>query len=300
MAPRSPNAHGASSAAWLRAGAPAATVRVMNDHEDDETYALLERAEEALDQGDIEHALDLLEEPAREPDAHPDVRAMFGLALYYGGAYEDAYDLLREAVADEPDDVECRGALGVCHFHRLELVTAEKELRRALLSEPEWAEAHSWLARVLEFRGRYPEAMIEFQRAAALDREHYPVPARLAEDELDRVVNEAIEALPARIKGTLDDVAILVEEYPAEAVLRETDPPFPPDLLGLFTGTSLAQRSTLQSGSPANTIHIFKRNLELFGGSREEVVDELRITLLHEIGHFLGMDEEELEALGLE
>ncbi|MGH7726459.1 MAG: metallopeptidase family protein [Candidatus Eiseniibacteriota bacterium] len=272
----------------------------MNDHEDDETYALLERAEEALDQGDIDRALDLLEEPAQLPDAHPDVRAMFGLALYYSGDYEEAYELVLDAVAQDPEDVEARGALGVCHFYRLEMVTAEKELRRALLSEPEWSEAHWWLGRVLEFRGRYPEAMIEFQRASALDREHYPVPMRLSDDELDKVANEAIEGLPPRIKSTLDEVAILVEEYPTEELLRESEPALPPDLLGLFTGTALVDRSTLQSGAPANTIHIFKRNLELFGGTREEVVDELRITLLHEIGHWLGMNEEELEALGLE
>jgi predicted Zn-dependent protease with MMP-like domain len=45
---------------------------------------------------------------------------------------------------------------------------------------------------------------------------------------------------------------------------------------------------------------VFRRNIEHFGGGRDEVVDELRVTLLHEIGHALGMDEEELHALGLE
>jgi predicted Zn-dependent protease with MMP-like domain len=262
--------------------------------------ALLLQAEEALDEGDVDRALELLEEPAQSDDADPEVRAMFGLALYYGGEYEDAYEWLLEAVASDPEDIESRGALGVCHFYRLESVTAEKELRRALLSEPDWAEAHYWLGRVLEWRGRYPEAMVSFQKAWSLDREQYAVPERLDEDELDAVVHDAIEPLPPRIKRALDDVAILVEEYPSEELLKESDPPLPPDLLGLFSGTSHADRVTTASGVAPGTIHVFRRNIEHFGGERDEVVDELRVTLLHEIGHALGMDEEELHKLGLE
>lgn len=271
-----------------------------HDPDDDVIDQLLLDAEEALDRGDVERALELLEQPAQADDADPAVRAMFGLALYYGGEYEDAYEWLVDAVADDPEDVEVRGALGVCHFYRLESVTAEKELRRALLSEPDWAEAHYWLGRVLEWRGRYPEAMVSFQKAAALDKDAYEVPQRLPEDDLDAVVHDAIEPLPPRIKRALDDVAILVEEYPTEELLRESDPPLPPDLLGLFSGTAHADRSSGSSGATPGTIHVFRRNIEHFGSERDEVVDELRITLLHEIGHALGMDEDELHALGLE
>lgn len=268
--------------------------------DDDAVDELLQEAEEALDRGDVEAALDLLEEPAQMEGADPAVRALFGLALYYAAEYEDAYEWLVEAVEEDAEDVEARGALGVCHFYRLESVTAEKELRRALLSEPDWAEAHYWLGRVLEWRGRYPEAMVSFQKAASLDKESYDVPQRLGEEDLDAVVHDAIEPLPPRIKKALDDVAILVEEYPSEELLRESDPPLPPDLLGVFSGPSNAERTTGSSGMPAGTIHVFRRNIEHFGSERDEVVDELRITLLHEIGHALGMDEDELHALGLE
>jgi predicted Zn-dependent protease with MMP-like domain len=68
----------------------------------------------------------------------------------------------------------------------------------------------------------------------------------------------------------------------------------------VFTGVPRGEHGSSASGSVPNTIHIFRRNVEHFVGEREEVVDELRVTLLHEIGHYLGMDEEELEALGLE
>ncbi len=272
----------------------------MSPHDEEAVEALLDRAEEMLDRGDIDQAIDMLEDPAQAPDAHPEVRAMFGLALYYGGEYEDAFDWLVEAVAEDPDDVEARGALGVCHFFRLELVTAEKELRRALLSERDWAEAHYWLARVLEFRGRYPEAQLEFQRAAQLDSELYTVPVRLSDDELDTLVHEAMDALPPSIRKAIDEVAILVEEYPTEEMLKDGDPPFPPDLLGLSVGPSVADRQAPTSFPSASTIHLFRRNIEHYSGERAEVVEELRVTLLHEIGHALGMDEDDLRALELE
>ena len=272
----------------------------MSHSGEDALEELLGEAESALDRGDFEAALDLLDEAAHDEDGHPEARALYGLTLYYKGAYDDAFEYLEEALAEDPEDVEARGALGVCHFFRLEVVTAEKELRRALLSEPDWAEAHYWLGRVLEWRGRMPEAELEFESANRLDPDDYPSPHRLADEDLDRVMKDAIATLPPRIRKAIDEVAILVEEYPDEHLLKEADPPFPPDLLGLFTGTSLAERSTLSSGAAPNTIHVFKRNIELYGGNREEVVAELRVTLLHEIGHYLGLDEEELEALGLE
>jgi predicted Zn-dependent protease with MMP-like domain len=273
----------------------------MSEHEDtEELDELLEQAEAALDAGEIDKALDLLEPHAQDDDAHPELRAMYGLALFYGGEYDEAFDYLIEAVDHDPDDAECRGALGVCHFFRLEFGTAEKELRRAILTEEDWAEAHYWLGRVLEFQGRYPQAMVSFQKAQTLDRDHYQAPRRIREEDLDSVMQDAIAGLPPRIKKAVDDIAVLVEEYPTEDLLRESDPPFTPDILGLFTGTSKLDQSVLSSGTQPATIHIFRRNIEHFVGEREEMVDELRVTLLHEIGHALGMDEEEVEALGLE
>lgn len=274
----------------------------MTSYDDDseELDTLLEEAESALDAGEVERALGLLEPHAQDSESHPEVRSMYGLALYYGGEYDEAFDYLVEAVDHDPDDAECRGALGVCYFFRLELETAEKELRRAILTEEDWAEAHYWLGRVLEFLGRYPQAMVSFQKAQGLDRENYPVPRRIRDEDLDSVMQDAIAGLPPRIKTAVEDVAVIVEEYPTEELLTDVEPAFPPDILGLFTGVSRLDSGTVVSGATPNTIHIFRRNIEHFVGEREEMVDELRVTLLHEIGHYLGMDEEELETLGLE
>jgi len=82
-----------------------------DDDDDADLDALLDEAETALNDGEVERALELLDGPAHEADADPEVRSMFGLALHYGGEYDDAFEYLQEAVAHDPDDVECRGAL---------------------------------------------------------------------------------------------------------------------------------------------------------------------------------------------
>jgi len=100
----------------------------------------------------------------------------------------------------------------------------------------------------------------------------------------------------------LANVAVILEDVPNEAVLLGYDPPASPlDLLGYFSGTSLMERSTENpwSSLPA-VIVIFRRNLERHAGSREALVEQLRITLFHEIGHFLGLDEDDLALRGLE
>jgi predicted Zn-dependent protease with MMP-like domain len=72
----------------------------------------------------------------------------------------------------------------------------------------------------------------------------------------------------------------------------------PPDLLGLFTGAPIAERGLVTGELPA-TIFLFQRNLERVSRNRDELLDEIRTTLYHELGHALGFDEEGVDELGL-
>ena len=95
-------------------------------------------------------------------------------------------------------------------------------------------------------------------------------------------------------------VVFVVEEVPSEDLCQEFDPPaLPGEILGYFTGNTLIERSTEGVALPA-TIVLFRRNLERIAQDREHVVEEVRITVLHEIGHFLGLDEDDLEERGLD
>src|SRR5262249_49375759 len=111
-------------------------------------------------------------------------------------------------------------------------------------------------------------------------------------------LGEAIRSLPPRVARALEEVTIAVDSYPDEAFLQGEDD-VGPDLLGLFTGTALPERHHLDSGRLPDVIHLFKRNLEVTAVDRDELVREIRDTLLHEVGHYLGLEEEGLEELGL-
>ena len=96
-------------------------------------------------------------------------------------------------------------------------------------------------------------------------------------------------------------MAVTVEDLPSDAILQEDDPPFDPaDLLGLFVGVSRDRRSSLSPGGELPPrILLFKKNLERMALEVDELVEEIAVTLYHELGHFLGLDEEDLERIDL-
>ena len=119
---------------------------------------------------------------------------------------------------------------------------------------------------------------------------------RLSEDEIAAVSEAALEELPARARALLQGVPIVIGEQPAEA---DVDAGFDPRALGLFSGTAHPDDSSL-GGQPGLTqIVLFRRCLERVAGSEDELREEIRTTLLHETGHFFGMDDADLEEVGL-
>lgn len=119
---------------------------------------------------------------------------------------------------------------------------------------------------------------------------------------MEHVVEQAVTGLHASLKEYLQNVAILLDEVPKEDVLRQYDPPMPPgELLGYFSGYSLMERSVENPWSNLpSAIVLFRRNLQRYARNRDHLIEELRTTLYHEVGHFLGLDEEDLKERGLE
>ena len=113
----------------------------------------------------------------------------------------------------------------------------------------------------------------------------------MAADLFKRVIAETLGELPGPIREKLASVTVLVQEHPP----RGEDE----DLLGLFIGVPYSEK--VGNAQPeADRIILFRRNLEEMCENDEELEDEIRITLLHEIGHYLGLDENELTDRGLE
>jgi predicted Zn-dependent protease with MMP-like domain len=119
---------------------------------------------------------------------------------------------------------------------------------------------------------------------------------RLTDAQVSAIAEEALGELPERARELLRDVPIVIVEQPAES---DVEAGVDPRSLGLFNGTAYPDVSHL-GGQPGLTqILIFRRNLERVTASDEELREEIRLTLIHETGHFFGMSDEELEGVGL-
>ena len=122
--------------------------------------------------------------------------------------------------------------------------------------------------------------------------------AAMRRDEFQEVLREALDDLPDLFRKALDNVAVVVEEWPPGWLLDELGVP-PGDILyGFYHGVPLPERSVSLSGNLPDKISIYRGPLVEDFPDRRELRREIRLTLLHEIGHYFGMDEEELDRLG--
>ncbi len=124
-----------------------------------------------------------------------------------------------------------------------------------------------------------------------------PADQRLSEEELAGVAEEALRELPERARELLAGIPIVVAELPAES---DVEAGLDPRALGVFSGTAHPDAAMGLGGQPGLTqIVLFRRNLERAAEDAEELREEVRLTLLHEAGHFFGLSERELEEMGL-
>jgi predicted Zn-dependent protease with MMP-like domain len=115
--------------------------------------------------------------------------------------------------------------------------------------------------------------------------------------KFETLVNQAVDQLPAEFKEKLQNVAILVEAAPSAAQLDEMEIPPDETLFGLYEGTPLTERG-FESPLYPDRIWIFQQPIEDECETDEEIMEEIQITIVHEIAHFFGMDDEYLEDLG--
>jgi predicted Zn-dependent protease with MMP-like domain len=119
----------------------------------------------------------------------------------------------------------------------------------------------------------------------------------LSEAEMASAAEQALSELPERARKLIENVPVLIADLPAgEDVATGLDP----RLLGLFAGTAHPDASNLGGPPQLTQILLFRKNLERVAGDADDLRDEIRTTLLHETGHFFGMSEDDLSAVGLE
>jgi predicted Zn-dependent protease with MMP-like domain len=105
----------------------------------------------------------------------------------------------------------------------------------------------------------------------------------------EELVGEALDEVPAGLQRLMDNVVILVEDDP---------PPDEPDLLGVYEGFALTERGPDYGGVLPDRITIFRRPILAMCDTEDDVVDEVAITVVHEIAHHFGIDDRRLHELG--
>ena len=136
-----------------------------------------------------------------------------------------------------------------------------------------------------------------------------PIPARRRldahlRDYFDQTLEEVVEALPAQARRLLEEVPMYVEDFPSQQMMRELGVTHRAGLCGLYTGIPLGDRRVEQSGVLSDVIHVFREGVCMLATGLSGKIDarelrkQIRITILHELGHHYGMTEEELEELG--
>ena len=118
-------------------------------------------------------------------------------------------------------------------------------------------------------------------------------------DRFRRLVGEALDSLPARLRARIANLEIVVESSPTPEDLEQAGLEAGDVLLGLYHGIPLPERSDGYSFAMPDKISIYQEPIEYICASDDEVREEIRITVLHEIGHYFGIGEERLGELGL-
>jgi predicted Zn-dependent protease with MMP-like domain len=112
------------------------------------------------------------------------------------------------------------------------------------------------------------------------------------------LVERALAELPERFAEFLEEVPVEIRDRSTPAQRRRAGVPRDSLLLGLYRGVPRTQRSVEHSGVMPDVIYIFQEDVELASDGEQDLVDQVRTTILHEIGHHFGLDEDYLDKLG--
>lgn len=111
---------------------------------------------------------------------------------------------------------------------------------------------------------------------------------RVSEERFEEMVDDALDTIPEEFARRMVNVVVLVRDRNEEQ----------PTLLGQYVGVALTERTFDHTGYLPDAIFVYKEALEDFCVTEEELADEVRVTVLHEVGHYFGMSERQLHELG--
>jgi predicted Zn-dependent protease with MMP-like domain/Flp pilus assembly protein TadD len=250
----------------------------------------------------IEHCDRLLaggdELPRADRAIEAEILYLKSKALFYLDDLDGALFLVRRALRSGGEQSIYRAFEGQILFEKGHFAEARRPLERAVAMDPESSHGVYHLGLVLERTGGDAEEIERcFERADALDPDHYPMPSQIDIKAFERAAEEALNNLPRSIREYVVDVPVLIEDYPSAEMVNEEN--VSPQILGLFIGIPRTEASASQPAPDMDRVILYKRNLERMCRNEDDLVEQIQITVKHEIGHYLGLSEEDLERLGL-
>ncbi|MEI8347652.1 MAG: metallopeptidase family protein [Pseudomonadota bacterium] len=188
-------------------------------------------------------------------------------------------------------------------FENAELKKALKLLEKIESTWPGLPDTAYQKALILERSpSQTKEAKHLFDFATKKDPENFPALLELSENTLRQWAQEAISILTPEVRNELGNLPIFVEELPPDEELEDPNDPLSPTTLGLFRGRILAEDENMSISAdpmPPNIV-LYRRNIARYCESKSELRHEVHCTVWHEIGHYFGLEEEDLAKMGLE
>ena len=244
-------------------------------------------------------ALDLLDAAFNFIDEEADlVEAIYVKteALLARGDLEEARATLAELASSVIDDGDLALDLAELAMSADDPKAAMRWIETARRAAPELeADALHALGRAHEVAGDRDAMVAAWKQVRTLDLAVPPGPVHVTEDEVERIAAATLAELPANIRTRLENVPIMIDTVPSEDIVADGHDP---RMLGFFQGVPMPEDSSTQPS--VTSILLFKTNLERSAIDEEHLAEEIRITVLHETAHYFGLDEDDLEALGLD
>lgn len=120
---------------------------------------------------------------------------------------------------------------------------------------------------------------------------------KLSDEEFEKLVYQALEEVPRRFKERMENIDIAIEDSPSRSLLEEMGIRPPGTLFGLYQGVPLKERGHWYGNVLPDKITLYKKPLEQFSRTAEGLKQNVVKTVIHEIAHYFGFDDEELEEL---
>lgn len=223
-------------------------------------------------------------------------------AFFYLDNLPGALFLVRRALRSAGDVGIYRAFEGQILFELSDLEAAKQCLERAIAIDPDSGHALYHLGLVLERMNLEDAAAEAFARADAVDPDHYPRPFVLHAERFLELIQRSINNLPRSIREVLGDVEVAVQDFPSQELIDREN--VSPQILGIYEGP-LAEGEESKAKASARAVRnpgrltLFKKNLEKVCRDEADFAAQIQLTIKHEVGHYLGLDSEDLERLGL-